>query len=135
MSGKVRRAAALAVAVLAAADSALAQDLAARVKSADAAAKANEATPEGRAWKKSHLHAIDRLMILYLNRCLPEPPGDIPTLFSVYVRLGKDGKAREIVTELDDGVGKCMTTAAREAPFPEPPRDDYWVQVNMAAPL
>jgi hypothetical protein len=28
-----------------------------------------------------------------------------------------------------------MTAAAREMPFPEAPRDDYWIQLNMAAPL
>jgi hypothetical protein len=125
----------LAVAALAAPPLAVAQDLAARVKQAEAAAKTNESTPRGREWKKTHLHAIDRLMILYLNRCLPDPPGDIPTVFSVFVRLGRDGKAREMVTELDEAVGRCMTGAAKDGPFPEPPADDYWVQVNMAAPL
>jgi len=51
------------------------------------------------------------------------------------VRLSKAGRAHEIVTELDAELGSCMTTAARDLPFPEAPRDDYWIQVNMAAPL
>lgn len=111
------------------------EDLAARVKKAQEAVRANLASPEGREWMQHNLFATDRLMILLLNRCLPEPDGDIPTAFSVYLRLSKTGRAREIVTELDAPLGKCMTAAARELPFPEAPRDDYWIKVNMAAPL
>jgi hypothetical protein len=111
------------------------EDLAGRVKKAQEAARANAASPEGRAWKQENSFATDRLMILVLNRCLPDPPGDIPTTFSVYVRLSQTGHVHEMVTELDASLGKCMTTAARNLPFPEAPRDDYWIEVNMAAPL
>ena len=51
------------------------------------------------------------------------------------VRLSKAGQVREIVTELDKELSRCMTAGARSIPFPEAPRDDYWIQVNMAAPL
>jgi len=74
-------------------------------------------------------------MIPVLNQCLPDPPGDIPTVFSVFVRLSEKGEASEVVTELDQALGECMTAAARKMPFPEAPRDGYWIQVNMAAPL
>jgi hypothetical protein len=125
----------LGFALLAASDGFAQEDLAARVKKAHEAARANAASPEGREWKQRNSFATDRLMILVLNRCLPDPPGDTPTAFSVYVRLSKAGRVQEIVTELDAALGKCMTTAARDLPFPEAPRDDYWIQVNMAAPL
>jgi len=115
----------------------IAQDeLPPRVKAAQEAARANESAPGGREWKRQSLPAIDRLMILVLNRCLPKPPDDeIPQAFSVYVRLSRSGRALEIVTELDADLGRCMTGAARELPFPEPPRDEYWIQLNLAAPL
>lgn len=111
-------------------------DHAARVKKAQDAARANAATREGREWLANNLFATDRLMILVLNRCLPEdPPDEIPTAFAVFVRLSQAGRAGEIVTELDRALGECMTAAAKDLPFPEAPRDDYWIQVNMAAPL
>lgn len=111
-------------------------DHAARVSKAREAARANAESREGREWLKNSLFATDRLMILVLNRCLPEDPSDeVPTPFAVFLRLSRAGRAQEIVTELDEALGTCMTGAARELPFPEPPRDDYWVQVNMAAPL
>jgi hypothetical protein len=111
------------------------EDLAARVKKAQEAARANAASTEGREWAKRHSSATGRLMIPVLNQCLPDPPGDIPTVFSVYVRLSQKGRVREVVTDLDAKLGTCMTAAAGEMPFPEAPRDDYWIQVNMAAPL
>lgn len=111
------------------------QDLEARVKKAREAAGANAASPEGGEWKKQNSYAIDRLMILVVNRCLPDPPGDIPSAFSVYIRLSQAGYAGEILTDLDVPLGKCMSTVAKDLPFPEAPRDDYWIQVNLAAPL
>lgn len=109
---------------------------AARVEKAEEAARANAATPAGRLWIERNLFATDRLMILVLNRCLPEAPDDeIPQAFAVYVRLSRAGRAQEIVTGLDAELGRCMTTAARDLPFPEAPRDDYWIAVNMAASL
>jgi len=111
------------------------EDAATPIKKAREEAQANADSPEGREWKRSHSVAMDRLMLLVLNRCLPDPPGDIPTAFPVFVRLSKEGEAREMLTELDASLGTCMTKAGRGLPFPEAPRDDYWIQVNMAAPL
>lgn len=127
---------AVALAVVGAGATFAQEDHAARVSKAREAARANAESGEGREWLKNSLFATDRLMILVLNRCLPEdPPDEVPTAFAVFLRLSRAGRAQEIVTELDEALGKCMTGAARELPFPEPPRDEYWVQVNMAAPL
>jgi hypothetical protein len=125
----------LTIAVFAACQALAGEDIATRVKKAQDAARANAVAPGGREWKQQSAHAIDRLMILVLNRCLPDPPGDIPSAFSVYLRLSKAGHAGEILTDLDAALGECMTKASRDLPFPEPPRDDYWIQVNLAAPL
>jgi hypothetical protein len=131
----VRRGVVLGFGLLAAGQALAQEDLAARVKKAQDAARANAASPQGREWMQRNSSATDRLMIPLLNQCLPDPPGDIPTVFSVYVRLSPAGRAREVVTELDASLGKCMTAGAREMKFPEAPREDYWIQVNMAAPL
>ena len=135
MSWDVCRGVWLGVALLAARPALAQDDLAARVKKAQEAARVNAASPQGREWAQRHSPATGRLLIPVLNGCLPEPAGDIPTGFSVFVRLSQAGRVREVVTELDAALGKCMTDAAREMPFPQAPRDDYWIQVNMAAPL
>ncbi len=114
---------------------AFAQDeLAARVKRAEQAAVANAASAAGRQWMQQHSAAAGRLLIPVLNQCLPES-GDAPTPFSVFVRLSRKGEAREVVTDIDEELGRCMSTAAVRVPFPEAPRDDYWIQLNMAAPM
>lgn len=133
MSWVKRRNAALGIALLAAGQVFAQDDLAARVKTAHEAASANAATPEGRTWLQQNSSLIDRLMIVVLNKCVT--PGDIPTMFTVYVRLSRAGRVSEIVTDLDATLGKCMTTGARNTPFPEAPRDDYWIRLNMAADL
>lgn len=127
---------AVAFALLAAASPALAEDdVSPRVKKAHEAARANALSPEGHEWKRNNSHATDRLMILVLNRCLPDPPGDVPTAFPVYLRFSRAGGVRELITEIDPSLERCMAKVAHELPFPEAPRDDYWVQVNMAAPF
>jgi len=126
---------ALGLGLLAVSQAAAQEDVEARLKAAQEAARANAESPEGQEWKRNNSFATDRLMILVLNRCLPDPPGDVPTAFSVYLRFSKAGGVREIITDLDPALEKCMTTVARDLPFPEAPRDGYWVQVNMAAPL
>jgi hypothetical protein len=110
------------------------EDFAERIDEARDAARANAESPEGREWKRDSSSAAGRLMILVLNRCLPEPSGDVPTPFSVFLRFSKKSGVREVITDLDPSLEECMTAAARDLPFPEAPRDDYWVQVNMAVP-
>ena len=135
MGRRVRPGVMLGIGLLAACQALAQEELAARVKKAQDAARENAASPQGREWLQRNSPATGRLMIPVLNRCLPEPAGDIPTVFAVYVRLSQTGGVREVVTDLDASLGKCMSAAAREMPFPEAPRDDYWIQVNMAAPL
>ncbi|HXK08530.1 MAG TPA: hypothetical protein VMT70_02690 [Vicinamibacteria bacterium] len=135
MRSRIRRGVVCGLALLAAGQALSQDDPGARFKKAQEAARANAASAEGHEWMERNRFATDRLMILLLNRCLPDPPGDLPTAFAVYVRLSQAGRAREVLTELDPSLGKCMTSGARDTPFPEAPRDDYWIEVNMAAPL
>jgi hypothetical protein len=111
------------------------EDLEARAEMAREAARANAESPEGRDWKRDNSHATHRLVALVMGRCLPDEGGDIPTAFSIFLRFSKAGQVEEIFTDLDASLERCMSLVARDLPFPEAPRDDYWVQVNMAAPL
>jgi hypothetical protein len=106
-----------------------------RLKVAQDLALAHAALPQGRAWLKVNKANAGQLLIPVLNRCLPEPPGDELTAFSVYLRLSQKGKILEVVTELDASLGRCMTDEAREVQLPEAPREDFWIQVNLAAGL
>lgn len=129
------RAVAVALVLLAAAAGVVAaEDLEARVEKAEAAAKANAATTEGREWIRRNSAASAKLLMPVLDKCLPED-GDIPTVFAVYVRLSDKGRVQEALTELDADLGACLTSGAAATKFAAPPRDGYWIQLNMAADL
>ena len=89
MSWVKRRNAALGIALLAAGQVFAQDDLAARVKTAHEAASINAATPAGREWLKRNSSVTDKLMIIVLNKCLPDPwrhPHDVHGLRATVAR-------------------------------------------------
>jgi len=111
-----------------------AQEKETRLETARWAADLNAKSESGREWKARNEPTIGKLVTPVLNGCLPEN-GDEITAFSVFLRLSRKGRVLEVLTDLDPSLGTCMTSGARELQLPEPPRDDYWVQVNLAASL
>ena len=129
----LRRGALVGIAVLAAAGAGAAPPT--RLKQAHDLALAHATWPPGRSWIDANKARAGQLVIPVLNRCLPESPEDELTAFSIYLRLSQKGRILEIVTELDAALGRCMTNEAREIQLPEAPREDFWIQVNLAAGL
>ncbi len=106
-----------------------------RVKLAQDLARAHAAWPQGRDWLAANLSKTGQLLIPVLNRCVPDSPDGELTAFSVYLRLSQKGKILEIVTDIDAELGHCMTRESREVQLPQAPREDFWIQANLAAPL
>ena len=106
-----------------------------RVKLAQDLARAHAAWPQGRDWLTENRSKTGQLVITVLNRCVPDSPDGELTAFSVYLRLSQKGKILEVVTDIDAELGRCMTRESREVQLPEAPREDFWIQVNLAAPL
>ena len=120
---------------VAASGPAAAQEKGTRLETARWAAELNAKSESGREWKARNEPTIGKLVTPVLNGCLPEE-GDEITAFSVFLRLSRKGRVLEVLTDLDDpSLGTCMTSSSRDLQLPEPPRDDYWVQVNLAASL
>jgi hypothetical protein len=111
-----------------------AEEKATSLETARWAADLNAKSESGREWMARNVPAIGKLVTPVLHGCLSDA-GDELTAFSVFVRLSRKGRALEVLTDLDASLGACMTAGARELQLPEPPRDDYWVQVNLAASL
>jgi hypothetical protein len=129
-----REAVVLGLACAAASSAVVAEEKATRLETARWAAGLNAKSEGGRAWMDSNVPTIGRLIAPVLNGCVSDA-GDEVTAFSVFLRLSRKGRVLEVLTDLDASLGACMTTGARELQLPEPPRDDYWVQVNLAASL
>jgi hypothetical protein len=106
-----------------------------RVKLAQDLARAHAAWPPGRDWVAENLSKAGQLVIPVLNRCVPDSPEGELTAFSIYLRLSQKGRVLEVVTDIDAELGRCMTRESREIQLPEAPREDFWIQVNLAASL
>jgi hypothetical protein len=98
------------------------------------AADLNAKSEAGRVWAARNVPAIGKVLTPVLNGCVEEGADEL-TAFSVFVRLSRGGRVVEVLTDLDERLGACMTAGAREAQVPAPPRNDYWVQVNLATSL
>jgi hypothetical protein len=108
-----------------------------RVKVAHDLARAHAAWPQGRDWLAANLRKADQAVIPVLNRCLPDTPDDDGELtpFTTYLRLSQKGRVLEVLTDIDAELGHCMTTEARDVQLPAAPREDFWIQLNLAASL
>jgi hypothetical protein len=106
-----------------------------RVKLAQDLARAHAASPQGKAWLAANQSKAGQLLIPVLGRCVPDAPDGELTPFSLYMRLSRKGKVLEVVTELDAELGRCMTRESRDVQLPEAPREDFWIQVNLATML
>jgi hypothetical protein len=106
-----------------------------RVKFAQDLARAHAAWPQGRDWLARNLSRAGQLVIPVLNRCVPDSPDGELTAFSIYMRLSQTGKILEVVTDVDEGLGLCMTKEGRQVQLPRSPREDFWIQLNLAATL
>jgi hypothetical protein len=124
----------LVLGIVCVAASGVAQEKGTRLETARWAADLNAKSASGHDWAARNVPAIGKLLTPVLNGCLPDD-GDEVTAFSVFVRLSRKGRVLEVLTDLDVALGTCMTAGAREVQMPEPPRDDYWVQVNLAASI
>jgi hypothetical protein len=134
MRGSWRSGVILGLAWVAASGALFAEDKGTRLETARWAADLNAKSEPGRTWKARNEPTIGKLVTPVLNGCLPEN-GDEITAFSVFLRLSRTGRVLEVLTDLDPSLGTCMTAGARELQLPEAPRDDYWVQLNLAASL
>lgn len=107
-----------------------------RVKLAHDLARAHAASPPGRDWLAANRRKADQAVISVLNRCLPDTPDDGElTPFATYLRLSQKGRVLEVLTDIDAELGRCMTSEARDVQLPAAPREDFWIQLNLAASL
>jgi hypothetical protein len=115
--------------------SASAQEPSGRVKLAQDLSRAHAASAPGRAWLAKHHARAAELMVPVLQRCVEDVEQGELMSFATYLRLSQKGKVLEIVTELDASLGRCMTEEAKNVQLPQAPREDFWLQVNLASML
>jgi len=107
----------------------------ARLKLAQDLARAHAVSPAGKQWLAKNHAKAGELMIPVLQKCVEDSDEGELTSFSTYLRLSQKGKVLEIVTEIDAELDRCMTREAKDVQLAPAPREDFWVQVNLATML
>jgi hypothetical protein len=137
MRQSVRRAVLSGVGVAAMVAGAAAADPSPRLKTAQDLARAHEVWAPGRDWSTANRAKVADLIVPALHRCVPDEADDQGelTAFSAYLRLSQKGRILEVVTDLDADLDRCMTKETTKVQLPQAPREDFWIQVNLAAML
>ena len=107
----------------------------ARLKLAQDLARAHAVSPAGKQWLAKNHAKAGELMIPVLQRCVEDSDEGELTSFSTYLRLSQKGRVLEIVTEIDAELDRCMSREAKDVQLAPAPREDFWIQVNLATML
>jgi len=104
-----------------------------RLLSARQEAQANVATPEGEAWQQKNVRAFGPALKPLFTKCAPlgDASAHKPEVI-LFLRLSKEGRVREVVTEATGPFAACVTTGLSATRLPSAPRDNYWIQLRMA---
>jgi len=113
----------------------LAEDASPRLKLAQDLARAHAASAPGKAWLARNHAKAGELLVPVLQKCVEDDDDGELTSFSTYLRLSQKGKVLEIVTEIDAELDRCMTREAKDVQLAPAPREDFWIQVNLATML
>ena len=107
----------------------------ARLKLAQDLARAHAVSPAGKQWLAKNHAKAGELMVPVLQKCVEDSDEGELTSFSTYLRLSQKGKVLEIVTEIDAELDRCMSREAKDVQLAPAPREDFWIQVNLATML
>ena len=102
-----------------------------RFSEALAEAKANLATPEGRAYDRSLAVYLRQENASVLSTCFKTTGKPDLTAFEAVFQIAKDGRILDAVVWPETNVGLCLRDGLMEKTFPLPPKDAYRAQLRM----
>jgi hypothetical protein len=100
-------------------------------QSALAKARANVATAEGEKFDMDFGMQFGERYVNTLTRCTEGVAEADLGEFDLLVRLSAQGKPEEILVEPATSVATCLSKDVRKGQFIKPPRESYWVRVEM----
>ena len=95
-------------------------------------ARANVATDKGKAFDVEIGKDFGERHVDTMGRCTEgiDGPGLAP--FELLMKLGDDGKVREVLVRPETPVAACLRTAVASESYKKPPRAEYWVRIGMS---
>jgi hypothetical protein len=94
-------------------------------------AESNAKTPAGRRFESALESSLDAWLKRSIERCGKGVPAEDAVSFEVFVRIGEEGEAEEVVLSPETAVGRCAERDFRDAKYPHPPKPAWWVRIPI----
>ena len=94
-------------------------------------AKANLATPAGRAYDQALSAHFESHNGEVMSQCFQATPHPDASPFEMVFNLSSAGKAREVLVWPETNIASCFKKRLNAASFPAPPKDDYLAYMEM----
>lgn len=101
-------------------------------ETAASAEQANVSTPAGKAFDAAIGEEFASRHVNTMTRCTLRLPAAGLAPFVVLLRLASDGKVREVLVRPATKVASCLQLAVAKEKYSKPPRDNYWVRIDMS---
>jgi hypothetical protein len=95
------------------------------------AAESNANTPAGRRFESALESSLDAWLKRSIERCGKGVSPEDAVSFEVFVRIGEEGEAEEVVLSPETAVGRCAERDFRDAKYPHPPKPAWWVRIPI----
>jgi hypothetical protein len=94
-------------------------------------ALANAKTPEGQAFHGKLAQTVDKSYHANLMECMKTTPDYRLSALGLLMELGKDGKPVYTMIVPRNAAAACFQPYVEKATLPAPPRENYWVAVDL----
>ena len=94
-------------------------------------AESNAKTPAGRRYDSALASSLDSWLRRAIEQCGRGVSPEDAVSFEVFVRISDAGEAEEVVVSPGTAVSRCAERAFRDARYPHPPREGWWVRVPI----
>ncbi|HTR02499.1 MAG TPA: hypothetical protein VMN82_04820 [Thermoanaerobaculia bacterium] len=94
-------------------------------------AESNAKTPAGRRYESALESSLDTWLKRAIDRCGKGVSPEDAVSFEVFVRISDRGEAEEVVVTPETAVSRCAERDFRDARYPHPPEEGWWVRVPI----
>jgi len=96
-----------------------------------ASATANVSTSAGQQYDTDFGARFGERNAHQVARCAADAVGKDRDRFDMLFRVSANGKITELLTKPVTRIAKCLAGKVRTDTYPKPPRDGYWVRIEM----
>ena len=99
------------------------------VEVARSEAESNAKSPAGKRYEGVLVSKAEDWLRPALQRCAKDAPKTERISFDALIRVSAEGGAEEVLFGPETAIAKCVAPDFRDARYPRPPQQDWWVKV------